>query len=140
MNAFRTGLLLLLILSSVLTTSLGLYASYPWEHASYMTLLAMLVYAVTPCIGAIFLSRLFLTDTKARTVFLIGACIISGSGVYACLDSLVLNGSPLGGLVFIAAPTYEWFALAVLTISCLAMRNMRADRADGNYDTRTRPL
>jgi hypothetical protein len=137
MNALRTGLLLFLILSPVSTTALGLYFSYPWERASFMTLLAMLVYAVTPCVGAILLSKLFRTDTKARTVFLIGACIISGWGVYACMDALVLNGSPLGGLAFIAAPTYEWFALAVLTISCLAMRNMRAD---GTYDSRTRSL
>jgi magnesium-transporting ATPase (P-type) len=131
----RLGLDSLAFLATIFMLSLALNMLRPWSNESFATDGAshlywstMLLYAVSPNAGLALLSRMFRSDRKAFIAFVIGASAISIVGVYAYFHALVLHRSALSGLILLFAPTYQWFAITVLTIVCLAIKRLREMR------------
>jgi hypothetical protein len=141
----RLSLYSLLLLATAFMLSLALNMLRPWSNeafetgaASHLYWITMLLYAVSPNAGLALLSKIFRSDKKAITAFVIGAHAISIAGMYAYLDALVLHRSALSGLILLGAPTCQWFAITVLTIVCLAMKRLKEMRDEETRMTNER--
>lgn len=137
MRSLRTALVFLLAVSCAFPILIGVYMSRPWESddspsryldiSSFLWLAGLLAFAGSPNVGALLLNRLFRSDDKALLTFLVGAAAIASYGIYA-YSYTITHPDAQGGLTFMFVPLYQWFALTVWTIVCLAMRNLRAMR------------
>jgi hypothetical protein len=112
------------ILLGILATSAFLiYLSRPWEDIfspgsapGYWGLLCLLLWAIAPYFPLLVMARSSPAGWAVNLLRLMGAAIICAGGAVIYLDAFLHHPEPLGVLVFLAVPCYQWMAVAPLMV------------------------
>lgn len=136
MNRFQKIVATILFAAAAVTILFGIYMAHPWDDnyayqriSDYFVLVGLLMFAISPYLGFLFIPRLFRENSKATITFLVGAVIIATIGIYFLFDVAFLHPDAQGGLFFIFLPIYQWMATAVLAVICLFIKRLGSPNA-----------
>jgi hypothetical protein len=122
----------LLLFGIFATSAFLIYLSRPWEDifspesaSGYWGVLCLLLWAIAPYFPLLVMARRSHAGLTVNLLRLIGAAIICAGGAVIYLDAFLHHPEPLGVLVFLAVPVYQWMAVAPLMLMdyCLKRRN-----------------
>jgi len=123
------SLRVLLLVLAVATLGIGVYMAQPWgdnyayqDASGYLSLAAMLLWAVSPLAGLAVAARWFRSPRWTLAVFAVGAAAIGVLGVLAYIDVAFVHPDAQGGLAFLTIPVVQWLAALCLFAVCTLLR------------------
>ncbi len=102
---------MLAVLASVLTISIGIFSM----DAFSLGVLGLLLWAVSPYLYGMLLTKLVSKRNAVVTVALVVSVIVMG-GIGLLIDAMYIHTDPQSALAFVVIPVYQWALLLLTTL------------------------
>ena len=117
---------LILILATIFTIAIMVYAAQPWgdNHAyktfsDYLTLFGYMAWAISPYFMLAIIFDGFLHHPSASLTALVGTVLIVLASAALLIDAFFVHINAQGGLIFLFLPIPQWLAALFLGLICL---------------------
>lgn len=80
-----------------------------------LIVIGLLIWAVSPYLFAIFMTKRSHKDIVVNIVFGVSLCL-AAAGIYLLVDAMYIHTDPQGGLAFVVVPMYQWMILLITAL------------------------